>query len=727
MPIIRYKGKNYAGSADDVSGSNINYESGDELDPSEPAEVPKLNNKETLKSFAQKVSIAVRNIRYLLKMLGSTDISTIGDGTTTGAINALKINKVDKSGGTMSGNLTIAGRLLTYNGVETSGGIRFSRGTGGSFYDIDDVRHMWIGVDSDKIRMGLYDNDINDYFVWKDESGTHVKINVDTVGGDGKYVKSIKQENGKIVAESDDFTPENIGALPLTGGKLTGRLQEIKGSFVNRVNGTVEPGFVVFMEIKIKVAYADWPILFTLSERNAGYIFVYLEFSNTSSVDPSLNIFEKFGYDRPIYIKKTATSTWQICIQKTQAYSNVEVISINNLYDDSGLEVTMKNVQINTADFVASEWTQATIGGKIKEAEHLNYFRSTASDPILADEITNGIGYVSNATGFLGQAEGAIYKQTKDVNWIHRIYGDYRTGQIALQGKNNGNWENVRKVVDHLNYDTLIPAATTSKAGLMSPAQVTALDNKAPAIDSPHYVRVFNSAQVEASATVTVNDLAKDDFSMGLVQGGEDNPSGGAHWIHAISMAWSDNNNSQWISQIAINSYAGAGLYYRTNGSGTIVGRAWYKVVDNGNFRSIIPEAATNASGLMSAADKTKLEYKTSKNNLFITNGATQVAYNLPYCTLSKINNVAMISLEFGFNPAPSTASAINIGTLPENARPLHDFEAPILNFTTRNVIGTVSISTAGVMNFYHDKNIAIQSSYTYRLDTTYITNTNTV
>lgn len=345
------------------------------------------------------------------------------------------------------------------------------------------------------------------------------------------------------------------------------------------------------------------------------------------------------------------------------------------------------------------------------------------------EEKSNYIGHSNDAnySAIYGNVRAGVYYHYCDDQLAHHILCDYYTGQMAIRGQSAGTWQAWRKVVDHLNYDTLIPAATTKEAGLMSPAQVTALDNKAPAIDSLHYVRVFNSAQVEANTTVTVNDLAKDDFSMGLVQGGEDNPSGGAHWIHAISMAWSDNNNSQWISQIAINSYAGAGLYYRTNGSGTIVGRAWYKVVDNGNFRSIIPEAATNASGLMSAADKTKLEYKTSKNNLFITNGATQVAYNLPYCTLSKINNVAMISLEFGFNPAPSTASAINIGTLPENARPLRDFEAPVLNFTTRNVIGTVSISTAGVMNFYHDKNIAIQSSYTYRLDTTYITNTNTV
>lgn len=89
MPIIRHKGVNYTASSDNVSDSNITYESGDELNPTAPSEVAQLTNTETTKSFAQKVSTVVKNVRYLLKMLGSTDISAIGDGTTTAAIKSL--------------------------------------------------------------------------------------------------------------------------------------------------------------------------------------------------------------------------------------------------------------------------------------------------------------------------------------------------------------------------------------------------------------------------------------------------------------------------------------------------------------------------------------------------------------------------------------------------------------------------------------------------------------
>lgn len=44
--------------------------------------------RKTLFNFA-KVSQMFKNVRYLYKMLGTTDISKIGNGTCTGAISSL--------------------------------------------------------------------------------------------------------------------------------------------------------------------------------------------------------------------------------------------------------------------------------------------------------------------------------------------------------------------------------------------------------------------------------------------------------------------------------------------------------------------------------------------------------------------------------------------------------------------------------------------------------------
>lgn len=54
--------------------------------------VPALTSGETHKSIFQKTSQMFKNIRYLWKMMGNTDISTIGNGTVTNAISTLNSN-----------------------------------------------------------------------------------------------------------------------------------------------------------------------------------------------------------------------------------------------------------------------------------------------------------------------------------------------------------------------------------------------------------------------------------------------------------------------------------------------------------------------------------------------------------------------------------------------------------------------------------------------------------
>ena len=51
--------------------------------------VPALTSGETHKSLFAKMSQMFKNIRYLYKMLGTTDISSIGNGTVTGGLSSL--------------------------------------------------------------------------------------------------------------------------------------------------------------------------------------------------------------------------------------------------------------------------------------------------------------------------------------------------------------------------------------------------------------------------------------------------------------------------------------------------------------------------------------------------------------------------------------------------------------------------------------------------------------
>lgn len=54
--------------------------------------VPKLESGIKHSTLAQRISQMFKNVRYLYKMLGSTDIADIGNGTVTGALSSLNSN-----------------------------------------------------------------------------------------------------------------------------------------------------------------------------------------------------------------------------------------------------------------------------------------------------------------------------------------------------------------------------------------------------------------------------------------------------------------------------------------------------------------------------------------------------------------------------------------------------------------------------------------------------------
>ncbi len=73
----------------DTKDNIITLASSDTTTPSGWTDVAVLKSGETHKSFAQKVSTMFKNLRYLWKLCGNTDIAQIGDGTITGALDAL--------------------------------------------------------------------------------------------------------------------------------------------------------------------------------------------------------------------------------------------------------------------------------------------------------------------------------------------------------------------------------------------------------------------------------------------------------------------------------------------------------------------------------------------------------------------------------------------------------------------------------------------------------------
>lgn len=82
----------------------------------------------------------------------------------------------------------------------------------------------------------------------------------------------------------------------------------------------------------------------------------------------------------------------------------------------------------------------------------------------ITNNLDTGIWYVNGTSGILSQNDGAAYVNKYSDSWLHEIYGDYRTGHIAVRGKNNGTWKDWLTVLDSGNYTDYTVTKTGSGA-----------------------------------------------------------------------------------------------------------------------------------------------------------------------------------------------------------------------------------------------------------------------
>lgn len=74
--------------------STVSYTSNDNTNPTAWTNISAITSGEKHSSLFNKISTMFKNVRYIYKMLGTTDISQLGDGTVTGALSSLNANSL---------------------------------------------------------------------------------------------------------------------------------------------------------------------------------------------------------------------------------------------------------------------------------------------------------------------------------------------------------------------------------------------------------------------------------------------------------------------------------------------------------------------------------------------------------------------------------------------------------------------------------------------------------
>ena len=149
-------------------------------------------------------------------------------------------------------------------------------------------------------------------------------------------------------------------------------------------------------------------------------------------------------------------------------------------------------------------------------------FRNTGSNAgTAADSLEqNGITYVNSNISLLGQSDGALFSQAYNSNWQHQIYGDYRTGQIVVRGKNNGTWQSWRTVLDSSNYTSYTGhigngtlTLNTSGSGISGSASFTANQS-----GNTTFTVTSNATAANTTNTIVYRD-GSGNFSAGQITG----------------------------------------------------------------------------------------------------------------------------------------------------------------------------------------------------------------
>lgn len=213
-------------------------------------------------------------------------------------------------------------------------------------------------------------------------------------------------------------------------------------------------------------------------------------------------------------------------------------------------------------------------------ATNLSGFTNSNSGSAIsgADALTNnGLAYVTNISLY-SQTDGALYAQAYNTQWIHQIYGDYRTGQIAVRGKQNNTWQNWRAVLDSGNYTSYAPSLTGTGASGTWAINITGDASTLDGLDSNRFMRSsgfpgYGNWNTFGNAQQTVYEIYQENFNFPSSTGSSNfPPNRGYSYGTLINFG----ANLAARAQVYI-SHAGNDLIFR-GGWGTDSWQTWNRV-----------------------------------------------------------------------------------------------------------------------------------------------------
>lgn len=201
------------------------------------------------------------------------------------------------------------------------------------------------------------------------------------------------------------LTPAMIGALATTGGTITGRMKFDAGHYIHRVSGTGgSAGYFRICSVLISGTYFNTPIEFSILQRGRTVSAkLSILFSNINDTDPTLNSISYTGECNGAYIQKSATSTWEVYVAKTESYDDLTVVTYDiSEYIRGKCTITWRNDQVTTlpSGYVQASYNYSDMVVPVKNG-------GTGQTTVAAARNALGLGNTAGAVPIANGGTGA--------------------------------------------------------------------------------------------------------------------------------------------------------------------------------------------------------------------------------------------------------------------------------------------------------------------------------
>lgn len=234
---------------------------------------------------------------------------------------------------------------------------------------------------------------------------------------------------GSTVSYSAPFRVTHSGTLYASNATIKGNITATSGKIggcdisngvlsITNANSTYAEfngdgktnGYFHIATIKITGNYIDRAMVIGAQSRGYGYSEINLQFINANSVDPGLNFFNQTGRG-DWYIKKTATSTWNIYCKKSEDWGYTRILK----YIDSP-HVTLTwgtgNADLPSGSIRATQLAGSSAWCYNNDSTYIDggniYAGTVTADKITANNISGTNGWINLRSGLFDYGNGKL-------------------------------------------------------------------------------------------------------------------------------------------------------------------------------------------------------------------------------------------------------------------------------------------------------------------------------